>query len=62
MAVKNGNIRKLMLVCLTGMTVLAMTACGENNKETHDAALASVISEKEISVSYADWTDTRNDG
>ena len=51
-----------ILAVFTAMSLCVMTACGENNKETHDAALASVISEKEISVSYADWTDTRNDG
>ena len=51
-----------ILAVFTVMSHCVMTACGENNKETHDAALASVISEKEISVSYADWTDTRNDG
>ncbi len=51
-----------ILAVFTVMSLCVMTACGENNKETHDAALASVISEKEISVSYADWTDTRNDG
>ena len=51
-----------ILSVFTVMSLCVMTSCGENNKETHDAALASVISEKEINVSYADWTDTRNDG
>lgn len=51
-----------ILAVFTVMSLCVMTACGENNKETYDAAPASVISEKEISVFYADWTDTTNDG
>lgn len=50
MAVKNGNIRKLMLVCLTGMTVLAMTACGEKENLEDNVIISQEQEERVVNL------------